>query len=181
MKITLLNGNPHPSSFDEYLDRIVQPVEAGGHKIKRYDLRERDIKYCTGCFGCWIKSPGVCQIQDDSVEILRKVIKSDLVLLASPIIMGFPSALLKNMIERLIPLIHPYFEIVQGEVHHIKRYPDYPVIGFLLERSEDTDDEDIRIIRDIALRNAINFKTRLGLFELTTRSAEEVAYAISRI
>ncbi|MGE5415733.1 MAG: flavodoxin family protein [Acidobacteriota bacterium] len=181
MKITLLNGNPNPGPFDEYLDRLTQTLLADKHHVDRFNLRELDIKYCTGCFGCWVKSPGECEIKDDTWDVLRRVINSDLLLMASPVIMGFPSALAKNMIERLIPLIHPYFEIVQGEVHHIKRYEKYPVMGALLEKSGDTDDEDIRIIHNIFLRNAINFKSRLGLFELTTRSAEEVAYAISHI
>ena len=72
-----------------------------------------DVRYCVGCFGCWVKTPGECVSKDGSHDIRREVINSDLVLFASPLIMGFTSALLKKAHDKLIPLIHPYFELVQ--------------------------------------------------------------------
>ena len=61
-------------------------------------LRELNLHHCTGCFGCWIKTPGRCVARDDGPRVLAAEITSDFVLLASPLVLGFPSALLKKML-----------------------------------------------------------------------------------
>ena len=60
-----------------------------------------------------MRTPGECAKRDDSEVVCRAVITSDLVVLASPLIMGFTSALLKRGIDQFIPLIHPYIEITR--------------------------------------------------------------------
>jgi hypothetical protein len=63
--------------------------------------------------------------------------------------------------DRLIVLLHPYIEIVNGECHHRKRYEKYPNLGLILEKEPDTDDEDIKLVKDIFDRLAINFHSKL--------------------
>ena len=113
--------------------------------------------------------------RDDGEVICREVLHSDFLLLASPIVMGYPSAMIKNALDRIIPLIHPYLEDIDGEVHHMKRYEKYPVMGLMLEKNPDTDDEDITIINDIFQRAALNLQSRLSFVSLTTKPAEEMA------
>ncbi len=183
MKITILNGNPtaKDSRFDEYLKKLSDLLESGKHTATILQLREMDIRYCVGCFGCWVKTPGECVSKDESQDICREVIGSDLVLFASPVIMGFTSALLKKAQDKIIPLVHPYFEFVQGEVHHLARYEKYPLLGLLLQKGNNTDKEDIEIISDIYRRDAINFKTSFCFTRLTDDPVEEVANEINRI
>jgi multimeric flavodoxin WrbA len=181
MKITILNGNPDAgnTTFNTYLVRLTEALTARQHQTTTLPLREMDIKYCTGCWGCWVKTPGECVARDDSADVCRAVINADFVLLASPVTMGFPSALLKKTVEKLIPLIHPYGAVVQGEAHHMARYDRYPLMGLLLERRGDTQDVDIQIISDIFSRTALNFKTQLAFTELMSTPADEVAEAIA--
>ena len=40
MKITILNGNPHPSSFDEYLENLKSHLESKNHQVTQIDLRD---------------------------------------------------------------------------------------------------------------------------------------------
>ena len=183
MRITILNGNPKAQNgaFDQYLKQLSDLLESSEHSVTILPLREKDIRYCVGCFGCWVKTPGECVSRDDSREICREVIHSDLVLFASPVIMGFTSALLKKAHDKLIPLIHPYFEWVQHEAHHMARYDEYPLMGLLLEKGEDTDEEDIQIVTDIYKRDAINFRTSFCLARLTDDPVQEVAHEINRI
>lgn len=61
--------------------------------------------------------------------------------------MGFPSFLLKNAMDRNICIVHPHLEEVDGEVHHKKRYDRYPVISLLHGKEADTDEDDIDILR----------------------------------
>ena len=131
MKIAILNGNSNPddSSFDGYLARLERLLAAQGHRVETCTLRDLDLRSCIGCFGCWVKTPGECITPDDGALVRDAMINSDFVLFASPLRMGFPDALLKRMMDKLIPLIHPYFEVVSGEAHHRKRYAHYPLIG----------------------------------------------------
>jgi multimeric flavodoxin WrbA len=90
MKITILNGNQEPSRFDSYLEQLESALKTGGHVVTRLDLRDLSLRYCVGCWGCWVKTPGECKAQDASVEMDRAVINSDFTLWAAPLKMGFP-------------------------------------------------------------------------------------------
>jgi multimeric flavodoxin WrbA len=172
MKITILNGNPQPTAFDGYLSQLTTSLEAQGHAVTRLDLRELTLRYCVGCWGCWVKTPGECASRDASLEIDRAVINSDFVLWASPLKMGFPTELLKRALDKHLPLIHPYMVVDQGEAHHMKRYARYPRVGLLLEKEADTDALDLQIVADIHCRTALNFKTRQE-FSLTSETSTD--------
>jgi hypothetical protein len=182
MRITILNGNPDPANtaFDGYLQQLVEHWQ-GKHEVTQIDLRDLEIKYCIGCFGCWVKTPGECTVPDESPQVRRAVINSDFTLLASPMRMGFVSALMKKMNDKFIPLIHPYIVVDQGEAHHLARYDRYPLLGLLLENGSGNDDEDIQITTDIYRRTALNMKSRLLFARLTQEPVEEVADAINNL
>ena len=183
MKITILNGNPdsQKTSFEKYSEELSGSLGSAGHELHVFNLRDKNIKYCIGCFGCWIKHPGECFHKDDMPEILRAAINSDLILFTSPLIMGFPSALLKKTMDRMIPLVHPYIVIDHGECHHLKRYKKYPLLGLIVEENAQTDQEDMEIIHHNFDRLSRNFKSKLQLFKLTSEPVTEVAHAINRL
>jgi multimeric flavodoxin WrbA len=183
VKITILNGNPKIDNirFDNYIDALTDMLKSYRHSVTAFKLREMDIKHCIGCWSCWVETPGECIIPDEAGGICREYINSDFVIFASPVIMGFTSALLKKAMERLLPLVHPYFEVVKGEIHHLSRYDKYPLIGLLIQKGRDTDEEDIKIISDIYMRSAVNIKTSLRFTKLTDDSVEEVVSAINNI
>jgi multimeric flavodoxin WrbA len=178
MKITILNGNPQPSAFDAYLAGLQSTFESGGHSVTRLDLRDLALRYCVGCWGCWVKTPGQCANGDASLDIDRAVIHADFVLWAVPLKMGFPSELLKRACDKHLPLIHPYMEVAYGEAHHLKRYDRYPRLGLLLEKEATTDARDLQIVTDIHCRTAINLKTRLEFVLTSETPAAEVARRI---
>src|SRR5512147_762358 len=169
MKITILNGNPTASTFDAYLAQIKTSLEAKAHTVTQLDLRDLPLRYCIGCWGCWVKTPGECVSRDASLEMDRAVINADFVVWAAPLRMGFPAALLKMAVDKHLPLIHPYMVVDHGEAHHLKRYARYPRVGLLVEKEADTDERDLQIVTDIYCRTALNFKTRLE-FSLTTET-----------
>ncbi len=179
MKITILNGNPHPSAFDEYLAQLASALGSAGHTVTRIDLRSVPLRHCVGCWGCWVKTPGECSSGDASLEMDRAVIQSDFTLWAAPLKMGFPSELLKMALDKHLPLIHPYMEVAYGEAHHLRRYRRYPRVGLLLEKEASTDARDLQIVSDIFCRTAINFKTRLEFSETSETPASEIAARIS--
>jgi multimeric flavodoxin WrbA len=183
MNITILNGNPSPENgrFEAYLGQLSESWTAGGHQVTHLELRSIKISYCVGCWNCWVKTPGQCSSNDQSLDVCRAVIHSDLTLWASPVIMGFPSALLKKVTDKLIPLVHPYIVVDQGEAHHLARYDHYPQFGLLLEKNGDCDDEDIEITRHIFSRTALNMKSELAFTRLASDPIQEVSDAVNHL
>ena len=45
-------------------DSIIKELESLNWNINSIILEEIDLAYCTGCFGCWIQTPGECVIKD---------------------------------------------------------------------------------------------------------------------
>ncbi len=184
MIITILNGNPNTenTNFDNYLHELSGILESAGHRVTTFPLKEMNINHCKGCFNCWLKTPGECPMKDDSRDILRAYcIDSDFVLFASPIIMGFTSALLKKAQERLLPMYFPYFELIDNEVRHKVRDVTQPLFGLLLEKGKNTDDEDIRITVNIYKKDALNLRTPLCFTKFITDPVKEVADEINCI
>lgn len=185
MKITILNGSPaeHEFALDAYLLRLQKNIIAKGHTCENLILRDLDADFCTGCWACWVKTPGLCVFKDDSHDVCRAVINADFVLFASPVIMGFFSGVMKKFMDKLIPLVHPYVTVDRGEAHHWRRYKrrDYPLCGLLLEKTPETDVEDLEIIQAIHNRTMLNLKTKNVLTMLSDQPVEEVADAILRV
>lgn len=118
-------------------------------------LRELDIAPCIGCFGCWTKTPGSCIIKDAAADVTKAFIRSDLVVLLTPITFGGYSSTLKRALDRSIGLIRPEFHKTSGEVHHRVRYTSYPrLLGLGLIDKLDEDQEST--FKHLVSRNAIN-------------------------
>lgn len=181
MTITILDGSPENGkySLESFVNDFRNALNRKGFILNFFDLKRLTIKNCMGCFGCWVKTPGECTISDDTVQIRRNVINSDLVIFISPVIMGFTSALLKKVQDKMIPLIHPYIEFVNNECHHQSRYNKNPDIALLLERTEGSDEEDYKIIENIYQRLAINMKSNLRFVSFTDQDIEKIIYEIN--
>lgn len=183
MRVAIFNGNPDPADqgFEGYLADLGGALQTRGHDLEVLTLREMDIKACNGCFGCWIKKPGDCVVEDDARQTRRAWMASDLALLASPVAMGFYSPLLKRTVDKMLPNLLPYIGLYGGECHHVPRYEKYPRYGMLLQRGPDTDDEDLEILREIGAKQAFDLKTEFTTWALTDQPVEEVADAMDRL
>lgn len=182
MNVVVLNGDASAgSAFDTYVHDIATSMNAAGHHVSVLDLRDLDIKGCSGCWGCWVKTPGECVKRDDSEQVCRAVLGSDLMLLASPMVMGFSSALLKRVVDQMIPLVHPYLVIEGGEMHHRPRYARYPKMGLLLGADSDADAVDLELTTHMWSRTARNLKSQLAFTAVTDRPAKEVARELATV
>ena len=102
---------------------------------------EGNIKPCVGCFGCWVKEPGQCVIKDGYEHMGELIHKADEVVIMSKYTYGGFSSFVKNVVDRSIGYVLPYFEIFEGEMHHKKRYPEEKNITFVF-RGIDLSDAD---------------------------------------
>lgn len=174
MKILILNGSNGSPGLDSAIEALRSGIKE--KNIETAELKLNEMKYspCRGCFNCWVKTPGTCVFRDDGDIICREFISSDMVIAAAPLVLGYPAAAVKNALDRIIPLIHPYIEEVDGEAHHRKRYSKYPALALMLEKEGDTDAEDIDIVKDIFTRAAINLRSRLAFIKYTDEGIKGV-------
>ena len=125
-RIVLLDASRGGSSF---ADRAAETAGSLGPGCSHFRLEDLDIHYCTGCWTCWWKTPGRCVFTDGMERILPAMTTAELVIIATPTLFGMPAAEMKKALDRTIPLVHPYIELVDGECHHRKRYPRYPKLA----------------------------------------------------
>ena len=85
---------------DALSDEFMKGVYHSGNITEKIFIASKEIKYCHYCNVC--KSSGTCILNDDMQEITRKIILSDIIVMATPIFMGTLSARLMTLIERTV-------------------------------------------------------------------------------
>ncbi len=129
MKITSFNGSPRGEKSNTHfmVEAFLEGARDAGAETENVFLARKTIKHCLGCFTCWTKTPGKCAIKDDMTLLLPKVLESDIAVLATPLYVDNVTGIMKNFMDRLIPLFDPHFaKDAGGECRHIKRYEKYP-------------------------------------------------------
>jgi multimeric flavodoxin WrbA len=132
-------------------------LRAKGYQVEVIDLKEKEIADCTGCFGCWTRTPGQCVIPDDAVKVAYEFSTSDLVVFLTPVTFGGYSYHLKKALDRSICSHLPFFRRVHGEVHHVRRYEiaqRLVMIGLLPGR----DEEAQKVFAQLVERNSFNMQ-----------------------
>jgi hypothetical protein len=155
MRVVVLNGIEREHEEFARLPEVIANAISGKAFIEFIDLTTRDIRRCQGCFGCWVRTPGKCIVHDDSQQIRHAVINADIVVLLTPVVFGGYSGTLKKMIDKIIPLVLPFFTKYDGEIHHLPRYSKFPsFIGFGYSDTKRPD--EFICFRQLVERNAVN-------------------------
>ena len=134
---------------------LTDKLRAKGWELDIIDLAEARLTNCVGCFECWVKTPGQCRFGDFGRELAGRVINSDLFVIVSRIRFGSYSSDVQRSLERMIPLLNPLFEKVDGETHHAHRYSRYPSLA-ALGVLDGADGKSEEIFRKRVERNSIN-------------------------
>ena len=174
MNAVILNGSDGEIALNNAGKILALELKNNGWNVESYNLYKEKIATCIGCYGCWLKTPGQCIIKDKGQEIAEKVIKSDLLILLSPVTFGGYSFHLKKVVDRLIPNILPFFTKINGEMHHKPRYKNNPkilAIGYLPRHNEESE----RIFTALVSRNAINMHSPENHVEFITDNEADVS------
>ena len=117
---------------------------------------EKSPVKCVGCFGCWIKTPGQCIIQDEYQRMGELLAKAEEVTVISRCSFGGYSSFVKNVLDRSIPYILPFFEIRKGEMHHKSRYENHLAFTSIFY-GDDITEAERETAGKLAKANALNY------------------------
>lgn len=156
--------------------QVEKTAKEMGGIVQTVVLNSDEIKPCLGCFGCWVKTPGLCVITNDCAnDVSRELMRADAVVILSKLTYGGFSSDVKAALDRCIPNISPFFEIYHGEMHHKMRYKSFPywiTIGY----GDSTRDER-ELFRELTDRNALNMRPPKH-FCITMPNADECSDAL---
>lgn len=122
------------------------------------------IHQCVGCFGCWLKTPSACVIKDEYQNMGKLISMCDQLIIISKCFYGGFSPFVKNIVDRSIPYLLPYFEIRKGQMHHKSRY-DHHAEFTVHFYGENITQEEIDTAKKLIPANGLNFNTRENFVE----------------
>ena len=128
MRVLALNGSPRMKASSTYhmLKPLLEGMEAAGAEAELIHIRKLDLKACTGCYTCWVRTPGECihKDKDSMVAALESYNTADLVICGTPLYHFSMSGIMKTFIDRTLPRIEPW----------LISHPDIPGVTFHPER-----------------------------------------------
>lgn len=99
-KVLILSSSPRKGgNSDTLCDQFLAGAQKGGHATEKVFLGDKNIHYCTGCGVCFNGAKG-CSQKDDMTEILDKMVRADVIVMATPIYFYTMAAQMKTLIDR---------------------------------------------------------------------------------
>jgi multimeric flavodoxin WrbA len=156
-KVVVIDGTKtHEDNLAPKLAVLNELLKENGAEIRVFSPGNMKLAHCIGCFGCWLETPGICRFREpDGQELLKAVMQSDTTILFTPVTFGGYSSQLKQIVDRFVSHLLPYFGVYHGEIHHRSRYLSYPrLVGIGVQDFSNPAEADI--FKLIVGRNAIN-------------------------
>lgn len=113
--ILVLSASPRKGgNSDTLCDEFILGATESGHIAEKIFLRDHKINYCTGCGVC--NGTHRCVQKDDMEEILDKMVKADVIVMATPVYFYTMDGQMKTLIDRTVPR---YTEISNKDFYFI--------------------------------------------------------------
>lgn len=108
MNLLAINGSARKGkSTDTLIDRAMEGVRSGlpTCRLKKIHLIDHHIQFCKNCMACRdsrTNDPVAgCTIRDDMDHIKTYLLNADLLILGTPVHMGYASAIMMSFLERI--------------------------------------------------------------------------------
>ena len=121
MKVLAINGSPRKAATAHVLGIFLEGVKEAGAEVELIRLAKLNVKPCRGCFTCWTNTPGECIQKDDMEKMLPKIDAADALVLATPVYVDGMTGIMKNFLDRAIPLDSGKVIIREGHCRHPSR------------------------------------------------------------
>ncbi len=163
MKILAVNGSPRgENSLTQIMvEEFLAGAAEAGAEVESVFLADRKVGHCRACFACWVATPGECAVKDDMVELLGKVREADVIVYATPLYTDVVTGLMKDFMDRTIPLLDPHFAVDErGESRHPLRYERFPKL-VVVSNSGFPEQSQFQVLSLLFRRLARNFHSEV--------------------
>lgn len=120
MKVIAVSASPmmEKGNTSAILLPFLEGIKEAGAEVESFYTKKLQIHPCQGDFACWFNTPGACYQRDDMELLLPLFSQTEIWVLAMPVYAdGMPGAM-KTLIDRLLPLLQPFFELRDGHCRH---------------------------------------------------------------
>ncbi len=113
--VLIIAGSPRKGGNSDLLcDEFMYGAIGAGNAAEKIYLQEKTVGGCLACYGC--RETRKCVQKDDMAEILKKIMRADVIVLATPVYFYAMSGQMNTMIDRTLPC---YREIIDKEFYFI--------------------------------------------------------------
>lgn len=116
MNVCILAGSPRRDGNTEALMQpFCQELEQAGAEVSVFRLHDLDIRPCVACRACqkdWTVFG--CARKDDVQQVFDQVLRSDLLVLATPIYSWYCTPPMKALLDRLVYGMNKYYGEEKG-------------------------------------------------------------------
>ncbi|MBN2126392.1 MAG: flavodoxin family protein [Deltaproteobacteria bacterium] len=123
MKVIAFNCSPKAEKANTslILTPFLQGMEEAGARVELFFTKKLQIRPCAGDLHCWFQKPGVCIHKDDMQMLYPRLREADIWVFGTPVYFDGVSGPMKNLIDRMVPLILPFVELRGGHCAHALR------------------------------------------------------------
>ena len=122
---------------DSAVSSALEALGRGAEEVRVIHTYEKNLRPCIGCNACWLVTPGICAVKDGYEELLKAYLDYDATVFLAGTALNFVDHRMKNVIDRLLPLVTMYVHIVDGQCRHVPRYEKKLRFGLLYAGSAD--------------------------------------------
>ena len=114
-KVLILSASPRKGgNSDTLCDEFLRGARESGNEAEKIFLRDKKIGYCTGCGVC--NKTHRCAQDDDMAEVLEKMVRADVIVMATPVYFYTMNAQMKTVIDRVAPR---YSEVSDKDFYYL--------------------------------------------------------------
>lgn len=114
-KVLILAGSPRKGgNSDALCTEFTKGAEENGNQVEKVYVQDLKIGGCRACYSC--RKSRVCVQKDDMTTLLDKMVKADVIVLATPVYFYSMDGQMKMMIDRTLPR---YTEIANKDFYFI--------------------------------------------------------------
>ena len=123
MKAIAINGSPKMDGGNTalVLNPFLEGMKEAGAEVEVLHTKRLNINPCQGDYICWLKTPGKCIQEDDMEMVLPKLAGADVWVFATPVYVDGMSGPMKNFIDRMFPLVEPFYVLRDNHCRHPRR------------------------------------------------------------
>ena len=122
----------------------------------RFFCANKKMAPCRGWYSCWLQTPGLCVMHDGVETLGERTASCDEFIIISKNLYGGFSAEIKNVLDRSISFVLPFFCVRNNELHHQPRYQNVGTMKVYIYNSNKISDVDKESLVEITKASGLN-------------------------